>query len=150
MSAAPPRPEELSLPEDVADAGRAADAGPRLRHLGIHGPRQSGKTCYLTVLHRFRKAEDAAILIKEPATSAYLEEVWDRYLSQGKHTPRTAGVPTQIRFDLQSDGHTWEVQTRDYPGERVQRPVDADTRAWLEGCDAILVFVDSTSPPEQL
>src|SRR5215471_3718933 len=123
---------------------------PRLRHLGIHGPRQSGKTCYLTVLHRFRKADGGAAVIKDEATSAYLEAIWNDYLAQGKHTPRTAGTPTRIHFDLQAGGHTWEVQTRDYPGERVQRPIDAETKAWLESCDAILVFVDSTSPPDLL
>jgi hypothetical protein len=123
---------------------------PRLRHLGIHGPRQSGKTCFLTVLHRFRKADGGAVVIKDEATSAYLEALWNDYLAQGKPTPRTAGTPTRIRFDLQAGGHTWDAQTRDYPGERVQRPLDAETKAWLESCDAILVFVDSTSPPDQL
>lgn len=149
MSAVYPLLDELSPPE-VTNVVAVPESGPRLRQLGIHGPRQSGKTCYLTVLHRFRKTDDAAAVIKDEATGAYLEEVWNNYLALGRHTPRTAGTPTHIRFDLQAAGHTWEVQTRDYPGERVQRPVDAETKLWLESCDAILVFVDSTSPPEQL
>jgi len=59
-------------------------------------------------------------------------------------------LPAEVRFALQAGGRTWEVQTRDYPGERVQRPVDGETLAWLEACDAVLVFVDATSPPDLL
>src|SRR6266542_2023200 len=162
MSTTPRASEERNLPlEDgitaavsapVSTDGQAspAEPRPRLRRLGIHGPRQSGKTCYLTVLHRFRKSGDAAVVLKDDATIGYLQGLWDRYLVQGKHTPRTAGLPAEIGFDVQAGGRTWEVQTRDYPGERVQRPVDAETLAWLEACDAVLVFVDATSPPDLL
>ena len=88
---------------------------PRLRRLGIHGPRQSGKTCYLTVLHRYRKTGEAGVVLRDDATLAYLQELWNRYLGAGFPTPRTAGLPTEIRLDVQSAGRTWEVQTRDYP-----------------------------------
>ncbi|HKB34864.1 MAG TPA: hypothetical protein VKD72_00325, partial [Gemmataceae bacterium] len=163
MSSTPQVSDERNLPLDNGIAAAApvpaatddqppppVEVGPRLRRLGIHGPRQSGKTCYLTVLHRFRKSGDAAVVLKDDATISYLQGLWDRYLVQGKHTPRTAGLPAEIGFDVQTNGRTWEVQTRDYPGERVQRPVDAETLAWLEACDAVLVFVDATSPPDLL
>jgi hypothetical protein len=156
MSTTHARPEERNVTADtpvidvVAEQRARREAGPRLRRLGIHGPRQSGKTCYLTVLNRYRKSGDAGVLIKDDATINYLSSLWDHYLAQGRHTPRTAGIPSEIRFDLQSGGRTWEVETRDYPGERVQRPVDAETVAWLESCDAILVFVDVTCSSNDL
>src|SRR5262245_1886727 len=163
MSSTPQVSDERNLPLDNGIAAAApvpaatddqppppVEVGPRLRRLGIHGPRQSGKTCYLTVLHRFRKTSDAAMVLKDDATISYLQGLWDRYLVQGRHTPRTAGLPAEIRFDLQAGGRTWEIQSRDYPGERVQRPVDAETLAWLESCDAVLVFVDASSPPDLL
>src|SRR5437764_10255337 len=114
MSTIPRASEERNLPlEDgipaavsapVSTDGQAPPAAVpplRLRRLGIHGPRQSGKSCYLTVLHRYRKSGDAAVVLEDDATIDYLQGLWDRYLVQGRHTPRTAGLPAEIRFDLQ-------------------------------------------------
>src|SRR5437868_5817698 len=117
---------------------------PRGRRLGILGPRQSGKTSYLTVLHHYRKTDSAGVVMRDEATLRYLEELWNRYLAAGLPVPRTAGLPTELQLDLQAAGQTWEVLTRDYPGERVQRPVHEEALAWLESCDAILVFLDIT------
>src|SRR5262245_35300078 len=138
----------MSLP--VASAPTPMSPSPRVRRLGIHGPRQSGKTSYLTVLQHYRKTDDAGVVLRDEATLHYLEELWNRYLAAGMPVPRTAGLPTELRLDLQAGGQTWEVLTRDYPGERIQRPVHDEALAWLESCDAILVFLDATSTEKEL
>src|SRR4051812_44824945 len=52
-------------------------ASVRRRRIGIHGPRNAGKTCFLGCLYGFRNHPDTRITFGEDATVGYLASLWE-------------------------------------------------------------------------
>ena len=117
--------------------------------IGMHAPRNAGKTCLFACLYGLRHLGAHAVAFADEATVEYLQRAWS-YLRDGKVPPATAlNRPTQIVWTL--DGRS--IQSFDYAGVLVEPSTDAstrelraDARTWLRSCDALLVLVDSAAP----
>jgi hypothetical protein len=120
----------------------------KLRHLGIHGARGTGKTCYLACLYGQRATEQAAVAFSDDHSIDHLLAAW-KVLERGEVPDATAlTLPTEVHMGLHSDGLAWNVTTRDYAGALVQRSetgvpeLKEEVKQWLGSCHAILLFVN--------
>jgi GTPase SAR1 family protein len=145
----------------------------RTIQIGIHGPRSSGKTCFLASLYGKRTEGDAALQLPDNSAIDLLGKLWEQ-LEQGKNLEANArALPNQIRLSLTHEGKVSRVLTADYAGELVQRmrdtentsPVTATGRPtanednnkpdsdsfeltsavleWMKASDALLLIVDA-------
>src|SRR5262245_30660647 len=118
--------------------------------IGIHAPRNAGKTCLFACLYGLRAMLHDQLTIDDNATLNYLRDIWD-HLRKGQVPPATAMTrPTELEWRLGSGEDLWEIRTCDYPGALVEPSVDGTSRhlreqarTWFHSCDAILVLVDS-------
>ena len=85
-----------------------------VRRIGIHGPRNAGKTCYLACLYGARAGEAMHVCFSDTDGLAYLAGVW-KDLEQQKLPDATRGMPTDIRVDLEDTvaKRTWAMMLRD-------------------------------------
>jgi hypothetical protein len=128
-----------------------------VRRIGIHGPRNAGKTCYLACLYGARAGQSMHVTFGDGDGLAYLANVWKDIQNQ-KLPDATRGMPTDIRFDLEDTvaKRTWAMMLHDYPGALVQpigtgatpldRQLSATVKQWVAESHALLVFVDSSDP----
>jgi len=123
----------------------------KLRHLGIHGARGTGKTCYLACLYGHRATESGAVTFRDDLSIDYLKVAWNS-LERGDVPIATALVlPTELNLSFHANGVGWNIITRDYAGVLVQRSergvpeLKEDVKKWLGSCHAILLFVNIDS-----
>jgi len=127
--------------------------------IGIHAPPRAGKTCLFACLYGLRlQFQPETVSFDDPATLDYLKRIW-RCLVAGRPPDPTAMAPlTHLRFQIDTGGKVWSIQTSDYPGALVVPSTDgttkelrAEARDWFHSCDAILILLDSQAPDiEQL
>jgi hypothetical protein len=129
----------------------------KVRHIGIHGPRNAGKTCYLGCLYGSRAGDPLRICFSDGETLAYLSGVW-KDLSQQQLPEATRGMPTDLYLDLEDTAHqrTSSLRLRDYPGALVQpignnatpleRQLSASVKQWISDAHALLIFLDASEP----
>lgn len=141
----------------VADKTLRDPSARGVRRIGIHGPRNAGKTCYLACLYGARAGDAQHVCFGDGDGLAYLADVW-KNLEQQQLPAATRGMPTDIRLDLEDTvaKRTWAMMLRDYPGALVQpigqgatpldRQLSATVKQWVAESHALLVFVDSSDP----
>jgi len=114
--------------------------------IGIHGPRSSGKTCYLAALYGGRSDGDCSIAFSDDDSIDTLKNVWQK-LERGEVEEGTT-YTKDFAFALTTNGHTHNIRIQDYPGELVQRiegqeiGLSTDVKEWHKRCDAIIIFID--------
>ncbi|MCS6850415.1 MAG: hypothetical protein NZ700_04515 [Gemmataceae bacterium] len=120
----------------------------KVRRLGIHGARGTGKTCFLACLYGHRATQKAAVTFNDDHSIDHLQRAWT-VLERGDVPDATAlTLPTELSLSLQADGLTWHIPTRDYAGALVQRSetgvpeLKREVKEWLGACHAILLFVN--------
>jgi hypothetical protein len=133
----------------------------RPRRIGVHAIRGAGKTSWFGTLYGFRSTPALKIDVADDASCRYLSGVW-KELSESRTPGATLlSLPETLRLDLTHHDATTPIELCDYAGALVQAQDEeasptaqelADVvRAWLRGCHAILLFLDSTQPDmEQL
>src|SRR5437867_1698326 len=88
--------------------------------IGIHGPREAGKTCFLGALYADRACGDGTFTFTDDATINYLQRVW-KELSEGRHEATAMGLPTQLKVSFQSAKQpSLPLELCDYAGALVQ------------------------------
>lgn len=93
----------------------------KVRLVGIHGARGTGKTCYLACLYGQRATEAASLTFADDRTIDHLQRTW-KFLEQGDVPAATAlALPTDLQMSLHASGLGWSLRTRDYAGALVQR-----------------------------
>jgi hypothetical protein len=119
----------------------------KLREIGIHGARKTGKTCYLACLYGYRGSDQAAVTFTDEQSIDLLKQSWET-LQHGEVPDATfAGRPDLLRFALTADGIAWNVKTCEYAGSLVERPdtgapeLKREVRDWLKTSQAILFFL---------
>jgi hypothetical protein len=138
-------------------------ASVRRRRIGIHGPRNAGKTCFLGCLYGFRNHPDARITFSEDATLSYLASLWEPLCRQQTPGATALSLPTALTLDLLPPGEKTPtaLELCDYAGALMQavppqtsaltRDLCQGARGWFHSCQAVLLFLDSTRPDlEQL
>lgn len=122
--------------------------------IGLHAPRNAGKTCLFACLYGLRQGQTDEVTFDNDETLAYLKSIW-KYLKDGTVPPATAmAKPMQLAWRLRSGGDAWDLLTCDYPGALVEpataagaaRELKDDARAWFRSCDALLILVDCSAP----
>lgn len=114
--------------------------------IGIHGPRASGKTCYLAALYGGRSEGDCSIAFSDDESRDTLKNIWQK-LERGEVEEGTT-YTKDFTFALTTNGRTHNVRIQDYPGELIQRVegqeagLSDDVREWHKKCDAIIIFID--------
>ncbi|MFW6118702.1 MAG: TRAFAC clade GTPase domain-containing protein [Planctomycetota bacterium] len=138
-------PSQGGTQDSAPDA--SGSEGFKVRVVGIHGARNTGKTCYLACLYGRQAVEDAALTFEDAQSIEGLKAAWET-LQNGDVPDATAlTVPTDIRMNLHSEGNRWKLLTHDYAGALVQRSDSGETQLerevkdWLLASDAVLVFV---------
>ncbi len=145
------------------DVGAAAKRDRRrfkVRHLGIHGARSTGKTCYLACCLYGESvtsnsggdqdgADAASVIVGDAPSLRSLQEAWAK-LTRGELPQANAvTIPDEIGFSLLAGKQRWKVETRDYAGALVQltetgQPeLRGEVNDWLVDSDAILVLVNA-------
>ncbi|MFL5340983.1 MAG: GTPase domain-containing protein [Gemmataceae bacterium] len=126
--------------------------------IGLHAPRNAGKTCLFACLYGLRHLLSDQVLFDDEATLTYLKAAW-KHIKEGQVPPATAMTrPTRLAWQLTSGGETWRLVSSDYPGALVEPSADgtakelrAEAKDWFRSCDALLILVDSSAPDvEQL
>lgn len=122
----------------------------KVRNVGIHGARSTGKTCYLACcLYGQSVSENATVILGESPSLGSLQNAWDM-LTRGELPQANAvTVPDEIEFSLQADRLRWQVRTQDYAGSLVQlsdtgvSELRQEVREWLVNSDAIFLLVNA-------
>src|SRR5262249_14930969 len=120
--------------------------------IGIHAPRNAGKTCLFACIYGLRHLSADEVTFEDEATLSYLRKVWE-LMRKGEVPPTAFMRPTEMSWRLRSGGDAWDIVSCDYAGALVEPSTDgksrelrAEARAWFRSCDAILVLVDSSAP----
>src|SRR5437870_446073 len=88
--------------------------------IGLHAPRNAGKTCLFACLYGLRHHLRDEVRFDDDATLNYLKSIW-KYLRDGFVPPATAMTkPTQVSWRLTTGGAGTEYVTYDYPGALVE------------------------------
>ena len=112
--------------------------------IGLHAPRNAGKTCLFACLYGLRQGQTDEVTFDNDETLAYLKSIW-KYLKDGTVPPATAmAKPMQLAWRLRAGGDVWDLLTCDYPGALVEpatagaaaRELKDDARDWFRSCDA--------------
>src|SRR5579859_468795 len=125
----------------------------RLLRIGLHAPRNAGKTCLFACLYGLRQLLPDDVTFDDEPTITYLKSIW-KYLRDGIVPSATAMTkPTQVGWRLKSGGAVSEYVTCDYPGALVEpttggvgKELKQEARDWFRSCDALLILVDSSAP----
>ena len=93
--------------------------------IGLHAPRNAGKTCFFACLYGLRHLFHDQVLFDDDATLAYLKSVW-KYIKDGQVPPATAMTrPTQLAWQLNAGGESCA------PGQlRLPRRASGTIRRW--------------------
>src|SRR5712691_3149950 len=121
--------------------------------IGLHAPRNAGKTCLFACLYGLRQHLFDEVAFDDDEAIAYLKSIW-KFLRDGMVPPATAmNKPTQIGWRLKSGGAVSHYLTCDYPGALVEpttggvgKELKQEARDWFRSCDALLILVDSSAP----
>src|SRR5882724_9268081 len=122
--------------------------------IGLHAPRNAGKTCLFACLYGLRQHQIDEVTFDNDETLAYLKSIW-KYLKDGTVPPATAmAKPMQLGWRLKAGGDEWNLVTCDYPGALVEpattgaaaRELKDEAREWFRSCDALIILVDSSAP----
>lgn len=142
--------QDGSVPNPNNDAD-TSPVGGKVRKIGIHGARGTGKTCYLACLYGQRVTEAAAVTFCDDHSIDHLQAAW-KILEKGDVPDATAlTLPTELHFAVHAGGIGWDVQTRDYAGTLVQRSntglpeLKQEVKEWLKSCHAVLLFLNIDS-----
>jgi hypothetical protein len=122
----------------------------KMMQIGIHGPRNSGKTCYLAALYGKRTEDNTSLKLTDNVTIDLLGKLW-ALLEQGQQLDATPKItPTEIPFELTHDGLVSPMLTVEYSGELVQRPKDASPASAEECQPALEDKANTDRKPEHL
>jgi hypothetical protein len=146
-------PDETDAAESIPVVGTAPLHDGRqfkVRNIGIHGARGTGKTCYLACcLYGQSVAEDVAIILGDSPSLFSLQNAW-AVLTRGELPQANAvTVPDEICFSLQADRLRWQVRTKDYAGSLVQlsdtgvSELRREVREWLVRSDSVLILLNA-------
>src|SRR4051812_2668112 len=92
--------------------------------IGIHAPRNAGKTCLFACLYGLRHLMPDQVAFDHEATLAYLRHIWE-YIRKGQVPPATAMTrPTEMNWRLTAGEDSWEIRSCDYPGVLVEPSTD--------------------------
>lgn len=148
MSCLNKNPSNRPTAETVAEALGQEISGVGIpSHIGIYGPRGSGKTCYLTSL--YHEAEVC------PETRKVLESLYLDLFEHGKMPPPTILSARRLNFYVNTPNRFYDIVTRDYGGELLEgRSEDApqgpefeekreEIYQFFQGARAILILVET-------
>src|SRR5258708_1324832 len=115
--------------------------------IGLHAPRNAGKTCLFACLYGMRHLLLDEVRFEDDATLNYLKSIW-KFLRDGFVPPATAMTkPTQVAWSLNSAGSSISFVTYDYPGALVEptsggvlKDLKDEAREWFRSCDALLIL----------
>lgn len=121
----------------------------KLRKIGIHGARGTGKTCFLGCLYGKRSTEHAAVTFSDDNSINRLKDVWTVLKQTDRPMDATALTrPAELHMGIQVDGIGWDISTCDYAGALVQRDdrgmpeLKEKVKKWLKSCHGILLFIN--------
>ena len=143
--------ESVQLPSTTAsktaELASSTVSASKLREIGIHGARRTGKTCYLACLYGYRGSNQAAVTFADDRSIDLLRRNW-KVIDRGEVPDATfAGQPDRLRFAVTANGIAWNVETREYAGSLVERPdagapeLKREVRDWLKASQAVLFFL---------
>jgi hypothetical protein len=119
---------------------------------GTFGPRGAGKTVSLAALYHRRAGDGIELEVLHQPTIEYLRPLSDG-LGQGRFPPPTVPqTPDQLEWLASIGDEQYTLQCIDFAGELTDPiwksgPAEFSSRVrqWFGQCNAILIFVDSTS-----
>lgn len=118
--------------------------------IGIHGSRNTGKTCYYAALYGGQTEGETAIFLATEETVGELERHW-KMLEQGQKPEATAMTEQkELNFSVHCAGEKSDVVARDYSGAVVQRgkkdapELTDDVSMWLRESEALFILIDAS------
>ena len=118
--------------------------------IGIHGSRNTGKTCYYAALYGSQADGETAVFLATEETVGELERHW-KMLERGQK-PEATAMTEQKELDLSVHcaGMKSDVAARDYSGAVVQRgkkdvpKLTEDVSKWLRESEALFILIDAS------
>ena len=113
--------QKLPPVTDASTPGQVPLPGSRpqfkVRNIGIHGARSTGKTCYLACcLYGHSVTEDVAVVLGDNPSVDSLMDAWDLLMKGELPRANAVVIPDEVKFSLHTGGVRWTFGTVRHSG----------------------------------